>query len=105
MRVGSYSFTILRCNSSNCFGSTSPGASIIKAFNAMYASYIAAKPRHSEGRQVVFYAGDDRTSCADFDELVSGLGFAPVYVGGLRDGGKLMQIGGPLSTLHVIKQD
>jgi predicted dinucleotide-binding enzyme len=82
-----------------------PGASIIKAFNAMYASYVAAKPRHSEGRQVVFYAGDDRTSCADFDGLVSGLGFAPVYAGGLRDGGKLMQLGGPLSTLHVIKQD
>jgi predicted dinucleotide-binding enzyme len=82
-----------------------PGASIIKAFNAMYASYIAPKPRHSEGRQVVFYAGDDATACADFDELVSGLGFAPVYVGGLRDGGKLMQLGGPLNTLHVIKQD
>jgi predicted dinucleotide-binding enzyme len=82
-----------------------PGASIIKAFNAMYASYLAADPRHSEGRQVVFYAGDDRTSCADFDGLVSGLGFAPVFVGGLRDGGKLMQLGGPLSTLHVIKQD
>jgi len=26
-------------------------------------------------------------------------------VGGLRDGGRLMQLGGPLSTLHVIKQD
>jgi 8-hydroxy-5-deazaflavin:NADPH oxidoreductase len=82
-----------------------PGASVIKAFNAMYASYLAADPRHGEGRQVVFYAGDDATACADFDELMTRLGFAPVKVGGLRDGGRLMQLGGPLSTLHVIKQD
>jgi 8-hydroxy-5-deazaflavin:NADPH oxidoreductase len=82
-----------------------PGATVIKAFNAMYASYLAADPRHADGRQVVFYAGDDTTACADFDRLISRLGFAPVYVGGLRDGGKLMQLGGPLSTLHVIKQD
>jgi len=50
-------------------------------------------------------AGDDNTACADFDQLISRLGFAPVLVRGLRDGGKLMQLGGPLSTLHVIKQD
>jgi 8-hydroxy-5-deazaflavin:NADPH oxidoreductase len=67
--------------------------------------YLAADPRHTDGRQVVFYAGDDSTACADFDQLIGGLGFAPVYVGGLRDGGRLMQLGGPLSTLHVIKQD
>ena len=82
-----------------------PGATVIKAFNAMYASYLRADPRHDDGRQVVFYAGDDNTACADFDQLISGLGFAPVHVGRLRDGGKLMQLGGPLSTLHVIKQD
>jgi len=82
-----------------------PGATIIKAFNAMSASYLAADPRHTDGRQVVFYAGDDTTACADFDQLLSRLSFAPVYVGGLRDGGKLMQLGKPLSLLHVIKQD
>ena len=82
-----------------------PGATIIKAFNAMYATYLRPDPRHRDGRQVVFYAGDDKAACADFDQLVGGLGFAPVRVGGLRDGGKLMQLGEPLSTLHVIKQD
>jgi predicted dinucleotide-binding enzyme len=82
-----------------------PGATVIKAFNAMYATYLAADPRHHDGRQVVFYAGDDETACAAFDRLVGGLGFAPVRVGGLRDGGKLMQLGGPLIPLHVVKQD
>lgn len=82
-----------------------PGATIIKAFNAMSTSYLRPDPRHHDGRQVVFYAGDDNAACADFDQLFSKLGFAPVRVDGLRDGGKLMQLGGPLSLLHVIKQD
>ena len=81
-----------------------PGATIIKAFNTMSTTYLAADPRHPDGRQVVFYAGDDTSASADFDELITKLGFAPVYMGGLRDGGKLMQLGGPLSLLHVIKQ-
>lgn len=82
-----------------------PGATIIKAFNAMSTSYLRPDPRHHDGRQVVFYAGDDNAACADFDQLFSKLGFAPVRVDGLRDGGKLMQLGGPLSLLHVVKQD
>ncbi|MCW2649173.1 MAG: 8-hydroxy-5-deazaflavin:NADPH oxidoreductase [Mycobacterium sp.] len=81
-----------------------PGATIVKAFNAMFASYIAADPQHAEGRQVVFYAGDDDSACKDFAQLVDRIGFAPVFVGGLRDGGRLMQLGGPLSALHVIRQ-
>ena len=82
-----------------------PGATIVKAFNAMFATYLSPDPRRHDGRQVVFYAGDDATACAEFDQLISRLGFAPVRAGGLRDGGRLMQLGGPLSTLHVIKQD
>jgi 8-hydroxy-5-deazaflavin:NADPH oxidoreductase len=82
-----------------------PGATVIKAFNAMYAKYLRPNPRHREGRQVVFYAGDDNTACARFDKLIDRLGFAPVPVGGLREGGKLMQLGGPLNALNVLKQD
>ena len=82
-----------------------PGATLIKAFNAMYADYIKADPRHHDGRQVLFFAGDDDVVNAEFAEFGEALGFAPVLLGGLRDGGRLMQLGGPLSALHVIKQD
>lgn len=82
-----------------------PGATVIKAFNAMFASYIAADPRRHDGRQVLFYAGDDADVNAEFEEFADTLGFAPVYVGDLRDGGRLMQLGGPLNALHVVKQD
>jgi predicted dinucleotide-binding enzyme len=82
-----------------------PGATMIKAFNAMFADYLRPDPRHPEGRQVVFYAGDEDGACAQFAEFVAKMGFAPVYVGGLRDGGRLLQLGGALSGLHVLKQD
>jgi predicted dinucleotide-binding enzyme len=82
-----------------------PGATVIKAFNAMYADYIKADPRRHDGRQVLFFAGDNDAVNAEFAEFGEALGFAPVLLGGLREGGRLMQLGGPLSALHVVKQD
>lgn len=83
-----------------------PEARVLKAFNTLHAKYIAADPRHPAGRQVLFYAGDDTAAKTTFHELTDGLGFAPVDVGSLRDGGRLMQVGGgPLSALHALKQD
>lgn len=83
-----------------------PGARVIKAFNTLFAEYIAADPRHPAGRQLLFYAGDDATAKATFRDVVDGLGFAPVDIGALRDGGRLMQVGGgPLSALHALRQD
>jgi predicted dinucleotide-binding enzyme len=81
------------------------GATVVKAFNAMFAEFVAAEPRHAEGRQVVFHAGDDLEANGQFAELIGGWGFAPVYVGGLRDGGRLMQLDGYLIPLHLLKQD
>jgi predicted dinucleotide-binding enzyme len=83
-----------------------PGARVIKAFNTLHAGYIAPDPRHPAGRQIVFYAGDDAAAKATFGELVENFGFAPVDIGALRDGGRLMQVGGgPLSALHALRQD
>lgn len=86
--------------------SRAPGARVIKAFNTLHAGYIAPEPRHPAGRQVLFYAGDDAAAKETFQELVDTIGFAPVDIGPLRDGGRLMQVGGgPLSALHALRQD
>jgi predicted dinucleotide-binding enzyme len=82
-----------------------PGATVVKAFNAMFASYIDAEPRHTEGRQAVFFATDDDAASTDFGQYATRLGFAPVLLGTLHDGGRLMQLGGALSAVHVIRQD
>lgn len=83
-----------------------PGARVVKAFNTLYARYIAPSPRHDAGRQVLFYAGDDADAKTRFHSLFEAIGFAPVDAGSLRDGGRIMQMdGGPLSALHALKQD
>jgi hypothetical protein len=83
-----------------------PGARVVKAFNTLYARYIVPDPRHAEGRQLLFYAGDDADAKQAFREVADSIGFAPADAGTLRDGGRLMQVGGgPLSALHALKQD
>lgn len=82
-----------------------PGARVVKAFNTLYVDYIKPDPRHEAGRQVVFYAGDDTDAKATMGAVLDEFGFAPVDIGPLREGGRLMQVnGGPLSGLHLLKQ-
>lgn len=81
-----------------------PGATVVKAFNTLYASYITANPRHTAGRQIAFYAGNDEHARTVFHRFAGRLGFAPMAVGGLRDGGRLMQLGGSLSAVHALRQ-
>ncbi|MCQ8192666.1 NADPH-dependent F420 reductase [Streptomyces rugosispiralis] len=82
-----------------------PGARVVKAFNALHAQFIAPDPRHEAGRQVLFLAGDDADAKNTVRDLTSEFGFAPVDLGTLREGGRLIQLGGPLSALHALKQD
>lgn len=82
-----------------------PGARVVKAFNAHYVRFIAADPRHEAGRQMVFLAGDDADAKYTVRDLTSEFGFAPVDLGTLREGGRLIQLGGPLSALHALAQD
>ncbi|MEV4125000.1 NAD(P)-binding domain-containing protein [Nocardia sp. NPDC049707] len=92
--------------SSEIVAEHAPGARVVKAFNTLYASYIAPDPRHEAGRQVIFYAGDDADAKTTFSAILDEFGFAPVDIGALREGGRLMQVdGGPLSGLHVLEQN
>ncbi|WP_419707217.1 NADPH-dependent F420 reductase [Promicromonospora sp. NFX87] len=81
-----------------------PGVTLIKAFNAMFATFMARDPRHEEGNQAVFLAGDDEPAKLALAQVVARLRFAPVDLGGLREGGALLQLGGPLSGKHFLLQ-
>jgi hypothetical protein len=79
------------------------GAHVVKAFNTLEAGVIAQDPRRTDGRLVIFLAGDDADAKATVSTLADSMGFAPVDLGGLR-AGRLMQVGGgPLSGLHLVK--
>ncbi|MFF9063440.1 hypothetical protein ACF09K_32855 [Streptomyces sp. NPDC014882] len=72
----------------------------------MFATCTAPVPRHRDGNQVVFLAGDDESTKTPFTRLLteSEFEFAPVGLGALREGGALMQLGGPLSGKHFLLQ-
>ena len=81
-----------------------PDARVIKAFDNMYGPVIAADPITPAGRRVLFYAGDDSDGKERFRAAIESYGFAPVDLGPLRTG-RLMQVNGPLTGLHAIRDD
>ncbi|GAA1912459.1 NADPH-dependent F420 reductase [Streptantibioticus ferralitis] len=78
-----------------------PGARVVKALNTLFASYIAGNTQGAEGRLVAFYAGDDADAKAAVAALLDEFGFAALDLGGLREGGRLMQLDGALSANHA----
>jgi len=80
-----------------------PGARVVKAFNTVFMNVVAKSEHRSDGRLVIFFAGDDADAKATVSTFIDSLGLAPVDLGELRQGGRLMQAGGPLIALHLAK--
>jgi polyisoprenoid-binding protein YceI/predicted dinucleotide-binding enzyme len=93
----------LEVGGSELVASLIPGAHVIKAFDNMYGPKVAADPITDTGRRILFYAGDDQDSKELFRSVIDGFGFAPVDLGPLRIG-RLMQVDGPLTGLHAIRE-
>lgn len=85
------------------------GAKLVKGFNHLGASILGQDPAKHGGRRVVFLASDDDSAATEVATLAEKLGFAPVKLGGLAEGGLLVQgIGnrwGPLIFKDLIKFD
>jgi predicted dinucleotide-binding enzyme len=67
------------------------GAQLVKAFNHLPARVLAEDPAINGGRRVVFLSGDDEGAIATVAALVEQLGFAPVSLGKIAEGGRLVQ--------------
>jgi predicted dinucleotide-binding enzyme len=67
------------------------GARLVKGFNHLGAAVLAQDPAVHGGRRVVFLASDDDGAAAEIGELAKQLGFAPINLGGLSEGGLLVQ--------------
>ncbi|MDB4957185.1 MAG: hypothetical protein JWO36_4754 [Myxococcales bacterium] len=80
-----------------------PGARVVKAFNTMFAAVLAQDPAQSGGHRVVFLSGNDEQANVEVAALVERLGFAPVVLGGVAEGGRLQHFGGALVGLNLIK--
>lgn len=79
------------------------GARVVKAFNTLPAAILAADPAEGHGRRVIFVSGNDVEANAEVAGLVEKLGFAPITLGKLTEGGLLQQYGGPLVIQNLVK--
>ena len=80
-----------------------PGARVVKAFNAVRWDSLAeeGRLRGAAGRLGVPLAGDDLEAKRVVAELIDEIGFDPVDVGSLAQGGRRIQPGTSVSTAHV----
>ncbi|PZM10479.1 NADPH-dependent F420 reductase [Rhizobium tubonense] len=70
------------------------GARLVKGFNHLGAAVLAQDPAVHGGRRVVFLASDDDAAAAEIGALAENLGFSPIKLGGLSEGGLLVQARG-----------
>ncbi|WP_342628485.1 NADPH-dependent F420 reductase [Nguyenibacter vanlangensis] len=70
------------------------GARLVKGFNHLAAAILDQDPAVHGGRRVVFLAGDDDGATAEIGALAENLGFAPINLGGLSEGGLLVHARG-----------
>jgi predicted dinucleotide-binding enzyme len=77
--------------SSNFVAQAFTGAKLVKGFNHLVAATLEQGPAVKGGRRVVFLASDDDGAADQIGALVENLGFAPIKLGGLSEGGLLVQ--------------
>ncbi|KJC47546.1 NAD(P)-binding domain-containing protein [Bradyrhizobium sp. LTSP857] len=70
------------------------GAKLVKGFNHLGAAKLAADPIVEGGHRVVFLSSDDDDATAPVAALAKQLGFAPVKLGKLNEGGALVHARG-----------
>jgi len=80
-----------------------PGARLVKAFNHLPAGILAQDPNVKGGRRVIFLSSDNESATASVGALVEQLGFAPIGLGKLSEGGSLVQARGRTWTQLVFR--
>ncbi|OED00913.1 NADPH-dependent F420 reductase [Rhizobium sp. YK2] len=83
-----------RLPSSKFVAKAFPGARVVKGFNHLAAGVLEQDPAVGGGRRAIFLASDDDQAAADVSTLAERLGFSPIQIGGLSEGGLLVQARG-----------
>ena len=84
------------------------GANLVKGFNHLGAAILATDPVVEGGHRVIFLSSDDEDAIAPVADLAKQLGFAPVKLGKLNEGGLLVhargRVWGPLIFQDLFKK-
>jgi len=82
-----------------------PGARVVKAFNTITMANFEKGPRQGGARRVLFVSGDDVAAKQTVQQLITELGYAAIDLGGLDEGGRMQQPGGPLAGLDLLMNE
>lgn len=69
-------------------------ARLVRGFSHLVAAVLGQDPAVHGGRRVVFLASDDDGAATEIGALAENLGFSPIKLGGLSEGGLLVQTRG-----------
>jgi predicted dinucleotide-binding enzyme len=78
-------------------------ARVVKAGNTFGATVLGSDPHQAGGQRVIFVSGDDAEAKSEVAALFEDAGFFVVDLGGLREGGQIQQVGGPLNGQDLIR--
>jgi 8-hydroxy-5-deazaflavin:NADPH oxidoreductase len=78
-------------------------ARVVKAANTLGAPILASDPNEAGGQRVIFLSGDDAEAKSSVVALFEDAGFFVVDLGGLREGGRMQQVGSPLAGHNLIR--
>ena len=78
-------------------------ARVVKAGNTLGAAVLGSDPHEAGGQRVIFLSGDDAAAKSDVVALFDQAGFFVIDLGGLREGGRMQQVGAPLAGHNLIR--
>lgn len=81
------------------------GARVVKAFNHLPAEVLAQEPAKDGGRRAVFVSSNDDDASRAIQELASRLGFSPIGLGRLDEGGRLLLFRAPLMLHDLVDHE
>ncbi|HEY2480756.1 MAG TPA: NAD(P)-binding domain-containing protein [Caulobacteraceae bacterium] len=79
-----------------------PGAKLVKAFNQLPMKILSG-PVPAGGRRVVFVSSDRQDASSEIADLTEKLGFAPIELGKIGEGGRMIQARNALVFQDLIK--
>jgi 8-hydroxy-5-deazaflavin:NADPH oxidoreductase len=78
-------------------------ARVVKAANTLGAAILGSDPRQAGGQRVIFLSGDDGDAKSEVGALFQQAHYFVIDLGGLREGGRMQQVGGPLAGHNLIR--
>lgn len=81
-----------------------PGADVVKAFNQLPANVLARPLPPGDGKTVVFIASNSGDASKEISGIAGQLGYGPVELGRVDEGGRLIQARNALVLRHFIER-